>query len=154
MDRMCRPPSQIVATAIVPPSFRPPRQGYWVVAPEGRKEISQGQAQRRPWYSGALEGRRESILAPLQGVEFRPAAFPWRRCACHRLFSPAPPGRLLHASVQTTKGDCPETRNEESKEAPMYRVAIIGTGRMGGLIEDEIPEGSFYRPYGHFSAYA
>jgi scyllo-inositol 2-dehydrogenase (NAD+) len=36
---------------------------------------------------------------------------------------------------------------------PHYRVAIIGTGRMGGLIEDEIPAGSFYRPYGHFSAY-
>lgn len=35
-----------------------------------------------------------------------------------------------------------------------YRVAIIGTGRMGGLIEDEIPAGSFYKPYGHFSAYA
>lgn len=35
-----------------------------------------------------------------------------------------------------------------------YRVAIIGTGRMGGLIEDEIPPGSFSRPYGHFSAYA
>ena len=36
---------------------------------------------------------------------------------------------------------------------PKYRVAIIGTGRMGGLIEDEIAEGSFSRPYGHFSAY-
>jgi hypothetical protein len=24
-----------------------------------------------------------------------------------------------------------------------YRVAIIGTGRMGGLIEDEVPVGSF-----------
>ena len=35
-----------------------------------------------------------------------------------------------------------------------YRAAIIGTGRMGGLIEDEIPSGSFSRPYGHFSAYA
>ena len=35
-----------------------------------------------------------------------------------------------------------------------YRAAIIGTGRMGGLIEDEIPPGSFSRPYGHFSAYA
>jgi predicted dehydrogenase len=35
-----------------------------------------------------------------------------------------------------------------------YRVAIIGTGRMGGLIEDEIPAGSFSKPYGHFSAYA
>lgn len=34
------------------------------------------------------------------------------------------------------------------------RAAIIGTGRMGGLIEDEIPAGSFSRPYGHFSAYA
>ncbi len=35
-----------------------------------------------------------------------------------------------------------------------YRVAIIGSGRMGGLIEDEIPAGSFSTPYGHFSAYA
>ena len=37
---------------------------------------------------------------------------------------------------------------------PNYRVAIIGSGRMGGLIEDEIPAGSFNRPYGHFPAYA
>jgi predicted dehydrogenase len=35
-----------------------------------------------------------------------------------------------------------------------YRVAIIGSGRMGGLIEDEIPAGSFSKPYGHFSGYA
>jgi len=35
-----------------------------------------------------------------------------------------------------------------------YRVAIIGTGRMGGLIEDELPAGDFHKPYGHFSAYA
>jgi predicted dehydrogenase len=35
-----------------------------------------------------------------------------------------------------------------------YRVAIIGSGRMGGLIEDEIEAGSFYKPYGHFPAYA
>ncbi len=35
-----------------------------------------------------------------------------------------------------------------------YRVAIIGSGRMGGLIEDEIPAGNFYKPYSHFSAYA
>jgi predicted dehydrogenase len=35
-----------------------------------------------------------------------------------------------------------------------YRVAIIGSGRMGGLIEDEIAPGSFYKPYGHFPAYA
>jgi predicted dehydrogenase len=34
-----------------------------------------------------------------------------------------------------------------------YRVAIIGTGRMGGLIDDEIAAGSFSKPYGHFSAY-
>ena len=35
-----------------------------------------------------------------------------------------------------------------------YRVAIIGTGRMGGLMEDEFPPGSqFHKPYGHFSAY-
>jgi predicted dehydrogenase len=37
--------------------------------------------------------------------------------------------------------------------AQVYRVAIIGTGRMGGLMEDEIPAGSFSRPYAHFSAY-
>jgi predicted dehydrogenase len=35
-----------------------------------------------------------------------------------------------------------------------YRVAIIGSGRMGGLIEDEIPPGDFHKPYGHYSAYA
>ena len=34
-----------------------------------------------------------------------------------------------------------------------YRVAIIGTGRMGGLIEDEIEPGSFTKPYSHFCAY-
>ena len=34
-----------------------------------------------------------------------------------------------------------------------YRVAIIGTGRMGGLIEDEIAPGSWSKPYGHFPAY-
>lgn len=38
--------------------------------------------------------------------------------------------------------------------AKKYRVAIIGSGRMGGLIEDEIAPGSFYKPYGHFPAYA
>lgn len=35
-----------------------------------------------------------------------------------------------------------------------YKVAIIGTGRMGGLIEDEMPLGSSNRPYSHFSAYS
>lgn len=35
-----------------------------------------------------------------------------------------------------------------------YRVAIIGTGRMGGLIDDELPVGSSSRPYGHYPAYA
>lgn len=34
-----------------------------------------------------------------------------------------------------------------------YRVAIIGTGRMGGLMEDELPVNQFWRPYGHFSSY-
>jgi predicted dehydrogenase len=34
-----------------------------------------------------------------------------------------------------------------------YKVAIIGTGRMGGLIEDEIPVGSSSKPYGHYPAY-
>jgi predicted dehydrogenase len=38
--------------------------------------------------------------------------------------------------------------------AAPYRVAIIGTGRMGGLIEDELPIGSWSKPYGHFPAYA
>ena len=37
--------------------------------------------------------------------------------------------------------------------AAKYRVAIIGTGRMGGLIEDEIPPGDPNKPYGHFPAY-
>jgi len=36
----------------------------------------------------------------------------------------------------------------------LYRVAIIGTGRMGGLIEDELSINQFHSPYGHFSAYA
>ena len=36
----------------------------------------------------------------------------------------------------------------------IYRVAIIGTGRMGGLIESELPINQFSSPYGHFSAYA
>ena len=35
----------------------------------------------------------------------------------------------------------------------VYRVAIIGTGRMGGLIEDELSINQFHSPYGHFSAY-
>ena len=34
-----------------------------------------------------------------------------------------------------------------------YKVAIIGTGRMGGLIEDELKPNAFSMPYGHFSAY-
>ena len=34
-----------------------------------------------------------------------------------------------------------------------YRVAIIGTGRMGGLIEDELNANQFSIPYGHCSAY-
>ena len=35
-----------------------------------------------------------------------------------------------------------------------YRVGIIGTGRMGGLIEDEISANSFMSPYGHYAAYS
>ncbi len=40
-----------------------------------------------------------------------------------------------------------------------YRVAIIGTGRMAGLIEDEVTRekgkvNSFMLPYGHYPAYA
>jgi predicted dehydrogenase len=42
---------------------------------------------------------------------------------------------------------------EERAIARAYRVAIIGTGRMGGLTEDEPHSSSFHRPYGHFSAY-
>ena len=38
--------------------------------------------------------------------------------------------------------------------AATYRVAIIGTGRMGGLIEDELVSNQFSSPYGHFSAYS
>ena len=34
-----------------------------------------------------------------------------------------------------------------------YRVAIIGTGRMGGLIEDEQDIRGFMTPYGHFPSY-
>ena len=40
-----------------------------------------------------------------------------------------------------------------SSAKPTYRVCIIGTGRMGGLIDDEISGASFSKPYGHFSAY-
>lgn len=35
-----------------------------------------------------------------------------------------------------------------------YKAAIIGTGRMGGLIEDELDPNQFVIPYGHFSGYA
>ncbi len=34
-----------------------------------------------------------------------------------------------------------------------YRVAIIGTGRMGGLIEDEQDIRGYMTPYGHFPSY-
>ena len=34
-----------------------------------------------------------------------------------------------------------------------YKVAIIGTGRMGGLIEDELKANAYSMPYGHFSSY-
>jgi len=37
--------------------------------------------------------------------------------------------------------------------ARKWRVAIIGSGRMGGLIEDELPARGFGMPYGHLSAY-
>ena len=37
---------------------------------------------------------------------------------------------------------------------PTYRVAIIGTGRMGGLMEDENPYFNTYvKPYSHFGSY-
>jgi predicted dehydrogenase len=36
---------------------------------------------------------------------------------------------------------------------PSYRVAIIGTGRMGGLTEDEPHSATFPRPYSHIAAY-
>ena len=35
-----------------------------------------------------------------------------------------------------------------------YRVAIIGTGRMGGLIEDEQDIRGYMTPYGHYPSYA
>ena len=35
-----------------------------------------------------------------------------------------------------------------------FRVAIVGTGRMGGLMEDENPfTNQYVKPYGHFSSY-
>jgi predicted dehydrogenase len=36
---------------------------------------------------------------------------------------------------------------------PTYRVAIIGTGRMGGLTEDEPHTATFPRPFSHIAAY-
>ena len=36
----------------------------------------------------------------------------------------------------------------------LYRAAIIGAGRMGGLLEDEQPPNTFRKPHGHFAAYA
>ena len=36
---------------------------------------------------------------------------------------------------------------------PKYKTAVIGTGRMGGLIEDELDPNQWTIPYGHFSAY-
>ena len=36
----------------------------------------------------------------------------------------------------------------------IYRVAIIGAGRMGGLLEDENPPNIFRKPHGHFAAYS
>lgn len=38
--------------------------------------------------------------------------------------------------------------------AAKYRVGIIGTGRSGGLIDDELPAGDQRKPYGHYGAYA
>ena len=37
---------------------------------------------------------------------------------------------------------------------PRYRAAIIGAGRMGGLLEDEQPPNTFRKPHGHFAAYS
>ena len=37
--------------------------------------------------------------------------------------------------------------------AAKYKAAVIGTGRMGGLIEDELSVNQFSSPYGHFSAH-
>jgi len=34
-----------------------------------------------------------------------------------------------------------------------YRVAIVGAGRMGGLLEDEKPPNTYRKPHGHFAAY-
>ena len=35
-----------------------------------------------------------------------------------------------------------------------YRAAIIGAGRIGGLLEDEQPPNTFRKPHGHFAAYS
>ena len=37
---------------------------------------------------------------------------------------------------------------------PTYRVAIIGAGRIGGLLEDEQAPNTFRKPHGHFAAYS
>ena len=37
---------------------------------------------------------------------------------------------------------------------PPFRVAIIGGGRIGGLLEDEQPPNTFRKPHGHFAAYS
>src|SRR5688500_8715764 len=52
---------------------------------------------------------------------------------------------LARARVATDRSMAPSQ--------PTYRVCIIGTGRMGGLTEDEPHSATFPRPYGHFSAY-
>ena len=37
--------------------------------------------------------------------------------------------------------------------SPTFRVAIVGGGRIGGLLEDESPPNRFRKPHGHFAAY-
>jgi predicted dehydrogenase len=34
-----------------------------------------------------------------------------------------------------------------------YRAAIIGAGRIGGLLEDEQPNNTYRKPHGHYAAY-
>ena len=51
----------------------------------------------------------------------------------------------------SSRGSGPEKR--VNGMPAKYRVGIIGTGRSGGLIEDELPVGDRRKPYGHYSAY-
>src|SRR5204862_2354300 len=82
---------------------------------------------------------RFSRISSPEGCAGRPAA-------ARQQSAVVPPG------IQRSKAHLRADRGL-SVTAP-YRVAIVGTGLMGGLIEDMIPPGDYSRPYGHFSAYA